>query len=322
MADGTTKPIDQINVGDHIANAVPGQSGTQDNTVTHVIITKTDHDFVNLTIKPLTTATASTALPPTTTATKSLLKKAAASLAAAVTALGLATAATTTTNTGQPAATGDVTEQGGTLTTTFHHPFYDITQAAFIDAQNLKTGDELQTPTGHALVTAVHLYHANTITYDLTIGNLHTYYVVAGDTPVLVHNSNNPHTCEGFAFDQNWNPVGDFSLKSGDPTAGEQDLGGGYNTQWSTHTEARAMRMVGSVTNPVIINDEYFSLLPLGRGDNLVLEGQLSPCPRCMGAMRLAAKSRGINISYIWRVSDNEEDGYFVWQPQMARYWK
>ena len=75
-----------------------------------------------------------------------------------------------------------------TLTTTFHHPFYDITQSAFVDAQNLKPGDELQTPTDHAIVATIHLYHANTVTYDLTIGNLHTYYVVAGSTPVLVHN--------------------------------------------------------------------------------------------------------------------------------------
>jgi hypothetical protein len=58
---------------------------------------------------------------------------------------------------------------GGTLTTTFHHPFYDQTQAAFVDAQHLRVGDVLQTPTGTATITTLHLYHANTITYDLTI---------------------------------------------------------------------------------------------------------------------------------------------------------
>ncbi|MGW1029179.1 hypothetical protein ACWD4J_36795 [Streptomyces sp. NPDC002577] len=50
------------------------------------------------------------------------------------------------------------------------------------------TGDVLQTPTGTAEVTGVRLYHAHTTTYDLTIGTLHTYYVEAGNTPVLVHN--------------------------------------------------------------------------------------------------------------------------------------
>jgi hypothetical protein len=94
--------------------------------------------------------------------------------------------------------TSDITQHGGTLSTTFHHPFYDITQAAFVDAQNLKPGDDLQTPTGEAVVTSVRLYHANTVTYDLTIGNLHTYYVLAGSTPVLVHNCTTDE--EGYPF--------------------------------------------------------------------------------------------------------------------------
>jgi hypothetical protein len=80
------------------------------------------------------------------------------------------------------------TAQDAHLTTTFHHPFYDETQSAFVEAKDLKTGDVLQTPTGTTEVTGVRLYHANTTTYDLTIGTLHTYYVVAGATPVLVHN--------------------------------------------------------------------------------------------------------------------------------------
>jgi hypothetical protein len=194
MADGTTKPIDRVKVGDQIANSVPGQSGTQTNTVTNVIVTKTDHDFVNLAIEPLSSGTK-----PTTTATSaqspgtSVLKKAAIGFAATLTAITSSTAtaqATDVTSNGRATVTvpSDVTQHGGTLTTTFHHPFYDITQAAFVDAQNLKAGDDLQTPTGDAIVTSVRLYHANTVTYDLTIGNLHTYYVVAGDTPVLVHN--------------------------------------------------------------------------------------------------------------------------------------
>ncbi|MFF4035735.1 hypothetical protein ACFYZ2_39370 [Streptomyces sviceus] len=44
----------------------------------------------------------------------------------------------------------------------------------------MKAGDVLQPPTGTAEVTGVRLYHANTTTYDLTIGSLHTYYVQAG----------------------------------------------------------------------------------------------------------------------------------------------
>ncbi|MEU5260411.1 hypothetical protein [Amycolatopsis sp. NPDC021455] len=31
-------------------------------------------------------------------------------------------------------------------------------------------------------------YHSTEVTYDLTVDALHTYYVSAGDVPVLVHN--------------------------------------------------------------------------------------------------------------------------------------
>jgi len=115
----------------------------------------------------------------------------------AKTAVALAAAATLLTGVHAPTITGTPTAQAkstvatsttATLTTTYHHPFYDVTQGAFVQAQYLKPGDRLQTPTGTTQITDIHLYHANTTTYDLTIGELHTFYVVAGTTPVLVHN--------------------------------------------------------------------------------------------------------------------------------------
>ena len=79
--------------------------------------------------------------------------------------------------------------QDAHLQTTFHHPFYDETRSAFVEAKDLQSGDVLSTRTGTAEVMAVRLYHAHTTTYDLTVGALHTYYVLAGDIPVLVHNA-------------------------------------------------------------------------------------------------------------------------------------
>ena len=82
-----------------------------------------------------------------------------------------------------------VSVSGSTLTTTFYHPFYDITQASFTEADHLHTGDRLQTTDGGtATITGLRLYHQTTTTYDLTIAGLHTYYVLAGPTPLLVHN--------------------------------------------------------------------------------------------------------------------------------------
>jgi hypothetical protein len=125
------------------------------------------------------------------------LKKAALSVAAAAMAATGTFAPTAYAAQGDSAAP-DLVAHGATLTTTFHHPFYDQTQAAFVDAETLRVADTLQTPTGTAVVTGLRLYHAIQTTYDLTIDGLHTYYVVAGTTPVLVHNcvgdSGNGHT--------------------------------------------------------------------------------------------------------------------------------
>ena len=50
MADGTTKPIDQVEVGDKITNAQPDSPTTETDTVTAVHVTYTDRDYDQLTI--------------------------------------------------------------------------------------------------------------------------------------------------------------------------------------------------------------------------------------------------------------------------------
>ncbi|MEX3103603.1 MULTISPECIES: hypothetical protein [unclassified Streptomyces] len=50
-------------------------------------------------------------------------------------------------------------------------------------------GTKLRQPDGSVVVvTGVRNIHQDGITYDLTVGKLHTYYVLAGAAPVLVHN--------------------------------------------------------------------------------------------------------------------------------------
>jgi hypothetical protein len=78
---------------------------------------------------------------------------------------------------------------GGLLHTTTHHPFWNVTAKAWVDAGSLRLGTEVATPGGHAAVLAVRNFTGNRTMHNLTVANLHTYYVFAGGAAVLVHNS-------------------------------------------------------------------------------------------------------------------------------------
>ncbi|MCX5136443.1 HINT domain-containing protein [Streptomyces sp. NBC_00340] len=69
------------------------------------------------------------------------------------------------------------------------HPFWDATHRRLTDAHDLTPGTKLHTANGTtATITGIRSFHRHGITYDLTVGTFHTYYVGAGETPVLVHN--------------------------------------------------------------------------------------------------------------------------------------
>ncbi|MFI6695973.1 polymorphic toxin-type HINT domain-containing protein [Streptomyces sp. NPDC050433] len=77
-----------------------------------------------------------------------------------------------------------------TLTATDTHPFWLTDKVRWADAGDIKPGDDLRTPAGTSVqVTAVEHYTKRQVTHDLTVNGIHTYYVLAGSTPVLVHNS-------------------------------------------------------------------------------------------------------------------------------------
>lgn len=134
MADGSVESIQDVRVGDEIANAQPDRSGEEHHKVTAVHVTDTDRDYTTLVIKSGKSA--------------------------------------------------------GSITGTSRHIFYDLTNHAWTPAGGLAVGDKLQTPTGDtAVVTAIRNFTRVERTYSLTVDGLHTYYVVAGDTPVLVHNA-------------------------------------------------------------------------------------------------------------------------------------
>lgn len=133
LANGTTKPISEVKVGDYVLTAEPGKKKTEKHKVKAVIVTKTDRDYVDVVVD-----------------TKSGPK---------------------------------------TIQTTKHHQFYEATKNAWTQAADLKAYQKLQNDTGGpTVVIDTKEYTAQRVTYDLSIEGLHTYYVLAGATPVLVHN--------------------------------------------------------------------------------------------------------------------------------------
>ncbi|GAB2628714.1 RHS repeat-associated core domain-containing protein [Streptomyces capparidis] len=135
MADGSTKNIEDIKLGDEVLATDPRTGETGPRRVTQLIITEGDKRFNELTI-----------------ATQ----------------------------------TGD-----SKLIATHEHPFWVLYEERWVDAGELKPGTTLLTDNGAvATVRANHAYTKHARTYNLTVDGLHTYYVLAGKTPILVHNAN------------------------------------------------------------------------------------------------------------------------------------
>ncbi|MGW7237089.1 RICIN domain-containing protein [Streptomyces sp. NPDC054804] len=132
MADGTTKTIDDVRIGDVVLATAPETGRTEGRTVTRTIYTPNDTDFVDITI-----------------------------------------------NVGK-----------ARITATQHHPFWSPSAHGWIDAGDLEPGQALRTNDGETVtVVRVHRYQQLHPAYNLTVDSLHTYYVLAGTTAVLVHNS-------------------------------------------------------------------------------------------------------------------------------------
>ncbi|QGN49764.1 hypothetical protein GKC29_24995 [Micromonospora sp. WMMC415] len=157
MADGTTRAISDVTIGDEVRATDPqtGHDGARQVTLLHA---NRDLDLTDVTVsdQPADTAVDSNPV-----------------------------------NEGN----GDRSTRGPTTTvlkTTAHHPFWDATTGTWVDAAELVAGES--TLVGHdgqiQYVTAVRNFTGSKVMRDLTVDDIHTYYVLAGDEPVLVHNNN------------------------------------------------------------------------------------------------------------------------------------
>jgi hypothetical protein len=135
MADGTTRPIAHINIGDHVLATDPQTGHTGPQPVTATITGEGQKHLVDITI---------------------------------------------TNNNGTT----------HTLTATNRHPFWVQSQKRWTTAEDLHPGHLLRTPTGtHTPITTTRHHTTHTRVHNLTTADLHTYHVLAGSTPVLVHNT-------------------------------------------------------------------------------------------------------------------------------------
>jgi RHS repeat-associated protein len=132
MADGSTRPIAGVKVGDKIMNAEPDGRGGEVHTVTAVHVTTDDRDRIEL---------------------------------------------TTASGSGHP------------VSTTEHHQIWEARSHHWVEAGELQPGDKFETLTGNLTIAKVRSSIEQGATYDLAIDSLHTYYVLAGTTPILVHNT-------------------------------------------------------------------------------------------------------------------------------------
>jgi len=135
MADGTTKPIEDIDLGDKVLATDPETDETRAKTVTTEITGQGTKHLVKVTID--------------TDADR-----------------GTATA---------------------TVTATDGHPFWVPELDKWADAKDLKPGQWLKTGSGTLVrITAVKHRTEERTVHNLTVADIHTYYVVAGATPILI----------------------------------------------------------------------------------------------------------------------------------------
>ncbi|HZD22403.1 MAG TPA: polymorphic toxin-type HINT domain-containing protein [Acidimicrobiia bacterium] len=85
----------------------------------------------------------------------------------------------------------DLHVDGDVVTTTEDHPLWNATDRQWQPADALDEGDLLVTADGdHIEVDGLNLGSTRTMTaYDLTVDDVHTYFVAVGEDQVLVHNT-------------------------------------------------------------------------------------------------------------------------------------
>ncbi|MFD9596436.1 polymorphic toxin type 27 domain-containing protein [Kitasatospora sp. NPDC059973] len=138
-----------------------------------------------------------------------------------------------------------VTTADGTtsaVTSTDHHPFWSENQRTWRAAADLTAADSLRTAEGLPLqISAVRHWKSLQPAYNLTVSTSHTYYVLAGGIPVLVHNDDKYLCVDGDHLVLGINP---FSDRLKDTLKARTYNGGSYGDPYP-NGDGRPIWMVG-----------------------------------------------------------------------------
>ncbi|MEY9993608.1 RHS repeat-associated protein [Streptomyces sp. V4I8] len=175
MADGTTKPVEDVRIGDEVLATDPKTGETVAKKVTAQITGTGAKHLVTITL------------------------------------------------------TVDGEKQ--TVTATDGHPFWVPALGTWVDAADLAAGQWLRTSAGtHVQITAVHHSARPATVYNLTVADLHSYYVLAGSTTLLAHNDEG-----GFDWNKGWEEL------SGEWDSGDLD-DDGYHAPRGNQAENREFK--------------------------------------------------------------------------------
>ncbi|MFE7675747.1 polymorphic toxin-type HINT domain-containing protein, partial [Streptomyces albidoflavus] len=166
MADGSKKPIEDVRTGDKVLATDPKTGETKPQPVAATIIGKGDKTLVTVTIRTTTERAPTTLTTPPPDGS------------VPVDATHLA-----------PDEDGEASDATSTIVATDGHPFWVPELNTWLDAGQLQPGQWLHTSAGTWVqITAVSSTTQRATVHNLTVADVHTYYAVAGEAPVLVHN--------------------------------------------------------------------------------------------------------------------------------------
>ncbi|MFI2209069.1 polymorphic toxin-type HINT domain-containing protein [Streptomyces sp. NPDC020141] len=176
MADGSKKPIDKIKIGDKVIATDPKTGETTSRTVSATIVGGGYKELVKITVRDGESGPATTA--------------------PAVSGGGDGGHGS-----GQAHASasgehhGPGSGSGGSVTATEGHPFWIEALGEWVDAGELEPGQMLRTSSGTWVqIETVESWTAQQEVHNLTVDDVHTYFVETGSAAVLAHNCGEDET--------------------------------------------------------------------------------------------------------------------------------